>query len=88
MAHLGRHPEVEGVRMRWMLMLAEVGKILRAGPKDSLRDRGLLRGYRAPCEVQFMQYSDGAEVIFINTKSVRFTYKSYTIKTINAFINN
>lgn len=48
MAHLGRHSEVEGVRMRWVLVLAEIGKILRAGPKDALRGRGLLRGYRAP----------------------------------------
>lgn len=54
MAHLRRHPEIKGVRMRWMLMLAEVGKILRAGSKDALRDRGLLRSYCAPRVVQFM----------------------------------
>jgi len=78
MAHLGRHPEIEGVRMRWMLMLTEVGKIFRAGPKDSLRDRGLLRGYRAPRVVQFVQYSDGAEFIFINIKSVFDSLISHT----------
>lgn len=51
-AHLSRHSEVEGVRMRWVLMLAEVGKVLRAGPKDALRGRGLLSGYRAPRVIQ------------------------------------
>lgn len=88
MAHLGRHPEVEGVWMRWMLMLTEVGKILRAGPKNDLRSRGLLRGYCASRMVQFVQHSAGTELILINKKSVRDLLTSHTVKTTNAFTNN
>lgn len=49
--HLSRHSEIKSVRMRWMLMLTESGKVLRAGPKDALRGGGLLCGYRAPCVI-------------------------------------
>lgn len=89
MAHLSRHSEIESVRMRWMLMLAEVGKILRAGPKDALSGRGLLRSYCAPRVVQFMQHSAGTKFILIDKKIyARFTYKSRTVKTINVFTTN
>lgn len=69
-------------------MLAEVGKILRAGSKDALRDRGLLRSYCAPRVVQFMQHSAGTEFILINKKSMRDSLTNHTVKTINVFTNN
>lgn len=44
------------------MLAEEMGEIFRAGSEDALRDRGLLRGYRAPRVIHFVQNSAGAKV--------------------------